>query len=88
MPRRLIAFELATLIGTMKTRISRLGILPAALAAVALLVLAPPPAHAGFWYGFKRYWTDYFGQQNGVVMTALVIGALSIFIITRGKWKK
>ena len=29
-----------------------------------------------------------FQKQNGVVMGVLGVGAVSLFIITRGKWKK
>lgn len=67
----------------------RSGWRPAALAAAGLVLLAPAPAFAGaYWTGFKRFWSDYVGQANGVVLTVLVVGAISLFIITRGKWAK
>jgi hypothetical protein len=63
---------------------------PAALAAAGCLLFAPAPALAGsgYWQGFKKFWTDYLGKTDGVVLTALVVGAISLFIITRGKWLK
>ena len=42
----------------------------------------------GYWTGFWEHWGGYFKQQSGVVMIALGVGAVSLFIITRGKWKK
>lgn len=38
-----------------------------------------------YWDGFVEFWTEAFRKQNGVVMLVLGAGALSIFIITRGK---
>ncbi len=38
--------------------------------------------------GFIDYWSKFFKKQNGIVMTALVVGAVCLFIITRGKWRK
>jgi len=62
---------------------------PAAIAAAASMLLAPTPVFAGqYWEGFKRYWTGFVGNASGVVITALVVGAISLFIITRGKWAK
>jgi hypothetical protein len=61
----------------------------AALAAAASLILAPAPVFAGqYWTGFKKYWTGFVANTSGVVITALVVGAISLFIITRGKWGK
>lgn len=72
-----------------------------ALAAVAALavLLCPAPAAAAdgspavfalgsYWQGFVEYWGGMLKKQNGIVMFALGIGALSLFIITRGKWRK
>ena len=69
---------------------------PALLAALAVLTTAGPVAAAGagpalvagYWEGFLDHWTDVFQKQNGIVMLALVVGALCLFIITRGKWRK
>ncbi|MSR52236.1 MAG: hypothetical protein EXS09_02975 [Gemmataceae bacterium] len=62
---------------------------PAAIAAAASLLLAPTPVFAGpYWEGFKRYWFGFMGNADGVVITALVVGLISLFIITRGKWAK
>ena len=56
------------------------------------LALAAPgggtPLFAGYWGEFLDHWGGMFQKQNGVVMGALVLGALCLFIITRGKWKK
>jgi hypothetical protein len=46
------------------------------------------PLFGGYWSSFVDHWAGYFGQQNGVIMAALGLGALSLLIITRGKWKK
>ena len=42
----------------------------------------------GYWYGFKRFWGGIFGSVGGVVLIALAVGATSLIIITRGKWRK
>ena len=77
---------------------SRHSTRPMLLAALALLVLALPasaadapssaPLFAGYWSSFIEHWGNYFKKQNGVIMAALGLGAVSLFIITRGKWKK
>jgi hypothetical protein len=74
----------------MRRTVQRSGWKPAALAAAGLLLLAPTPAHASssYWHGFKKFWGEFFQQQSGVVMTVLVIGVISLIIITRGKWRK
>jgi hypothetical protein len=41
-----------------------------------------------YWRGFIKWWVELFKSQNGVVMIALGVGVVSLFIITRGKWKK
>jgi hypothetical protein len=46
------------------------------------------PLVADYWSGFMEYWTAFFKKQNGIVMTALLVGAVCLFIITRGKWRK
>jgi hypothetical protein len=68
----------------------RTGWRPAALAAAGCLLSAPAPALAGsgYWQGFKKFWSDYLFQTDGIVLTVLIIGAVSLFIITRGKWQK
>lgn len=70
------------------------------LAAVAVPLCAGPalagdsagggsaPVFAGYWNSFIEHWTDVLSKQNGVVMAALLVGAVCLFIITRGKWKK
>ena len=65
-------------------------------AAFALLALALPvsasdsatPLFGGYWSSFLEHWGGYFKKQNGVIMAALGLGVVSLFIITRGKWKK
>ncbi len=66
-----------------------------AVAACALLFAAGPaaaadsaPLVAGYWDEFYDHWSGVVKQQNGVVMLTLVIGAVCLFIITRGKWQK
>ncbi|QJW93955.1 hypothetical protein [Frigoriglobus tundricola] len=72
----------------------------AATAVLALFVAAAParaagaeagaraPLFAGYWANFLEHWTGVFQKQNGVVMGALFLGAVCLFIITRGKWRK
>ena len=55
----------------------------------AAVFRSPAPAFAGqYWAGFKKFWSGYLGQTSGVVMTVVVVGAIALFIITRGKWGK
>ena len=63
---------------------------PAAILAAGLLLLVPSPALAAgsYWAGFKKYWGNFVGEVSGVVLIALVVGGVSLFIITRGKWGK
>jgi hypothetical protein len=52
---------------------------------------AEPGAHAVFasyWDAFMDYWEKTILQQNGIVMAVLGLGAVALFIITRGKWRK
>lgn len=70
----------------------------AALAALTLAVTAGPAAAAapggaaplfgGYFRNFLDHWTGMLQKQNGVVLFALGVGAVSLFIITRGKWRK
>lgn len=66
-----------------------LGWRPAALAAAGLLLALPAPAFAGgYWYGFKKFWTDFVAEQDGAVLVAIVVGIISLLIITRIKGNK
>lgn len=67
------------------------------LAALLVPLTAPParaagpaarPLVAGYWGEFVDHWSGKLRQQNGVVMFALGVGAVGLFIITRGKWLK
>ncbi|HYH67248.1 MAG TPA: hypothetical protein VD866_21305 [Urbifossiella sp.] len=67
----------------------------ALLVAVALAASAGPAAAApvtplfgGYASNFVDHWADFFKKQNGIIMAALGVGAVSLFIITRGKWLK
>jgi hypothetical protein len=69
----------------------------AALAVLALAVTAAPaaaspdgpsPLFGSYIRGFIDHWTGMLQKQNGVVLFALGVGAVSLFIITRGKWRK
>jgi hypothetical protein len=67
----------------------RSGWRPAALLAAGLPLVAPAPAFASaYWAGFKRFWTDFVSDTDGVVLVALVVGAISLLIITRVKGNK
>src|SRR5262245_18683109 len=66
-----------------------------ALAAFMLLICAGPVAagsgealFGNYWQGFIEFWRSTFQKQNGVVMGVLAVGAVALFIITRGKWRK
>ncbi len=70
---------------------------PFKIALLCLLLTCAPALAAGegqtviladYWDGFLKYWKDTFQKQNGVTMGILLVGALSLFIITRGKWQK
>lgn len=61
-----------------------------ALSAAPAAAASSPvtPAFGGYWSSFVDHWVDFFKKQNGIVMAALGVGAVSLFIITRGKWIK
>lgn len=62
---------------------------PAALAAAGLVLLTPRPAlAAGYWRGFKKFWLEFVSDTDGVVVVALLVGVVSLFIITRVKGNK
>jgi hypothetical protein len=67
------------------------------LTALAVVALSASPAFAAYskpslvtryWRDFKEYWSGAFENQGAVVMITLAAGAVAMFIITRGKWKK
>ena len=73
----------------MKLHPHRTGWRPAVLAAAGCLLVAPTPAFAnGYWTGFQKFWSSYLANTSGVVGTVIVVGIISLFIITRGKWNK
>ena len=56
-----------------------------ALTFVAGPVVAAPFAEQSYYTGFIDHWKTSFGKQNTIVVGVLLVGALGIFIITRGK---
>jgi uncharacterized membrane protein YfcA len=64
--------------------------------AMLLFIFSPSQAsestllqgNASYWRSFIAYWERQIVSQDGVVMTAILVGAVGIFIITRGKWIK
>ena len=64
------------------------------LAALALVLMFNAPASAstgtpvfaGYWSEFIDHWFGMLKKQNGIVLFVLGLGAVSLFIITRGKW--
>jgi hypothetical protein len=70
--------------------------LAAGLLAMTLLMMTASDARAAgkpsmmyrYWRDFKEYWLGSFENQGSIVLVTLLVGALAIFIITRGKWKK
>lgn len=77
-PRASIAFRIAL----------SLMLLATIAAPVAAGATSGSPLIGSYWTGFVDHWLGQLKQQNGVVLFALGIGAVSLFIITRGKWKK
>jgi hypothetical protein len=69
---------------------TRTLLVAAALALSAGPAAASPatPVFGGYITQFIDHWSDFFKKQNGIVMAALGVGAVSLFIITRGKWIK
>ena len=67
-----------------------LALLPrlAAPAAAADPTAVTPLFGGSYLREFLDYWKGFFQKQNGVVMGVLCIGAVALFIITRGKWQK
>ncbi|AWM36778.1 hypothetical protein GobsT_53690 [Gemmata obscuriglobus] len=65
-----------------------LAVGPALAAALPVTAAEPGALVAGYGTEFYEYWTGLLKQQNGVVMAALGFGAVCLFIITRGKWRK
>ncbi len=63
---------------------------PALPQASAAAAPATPTVFAGadYWAGFVEFWSNSLKKQNGVIMFALGVGAISLFIITRSKAKK
>jgi len=45
-------------------------------------------AETDYWSGFEEFWTGGLKRTSGVVLTVLGVGVVSMFIITRSKWKK
>ena len=84
-----------------RTRPFALALLLALTLAAPRAVAAPPAVQVGplvgapaattfasYWHGFIDHWSEAFKKQSGVIMIALGLGAVSLFIITRGKWRK
>ena len=73
-----------------------LWLFPLAALAVLLVATPAPAADSGpsalvagsYWSGFIDHWQGVFQKQNGIVLALLGVGALCLFIITRGKWRK
>ena len=86
---------------TNPTRCSPSRLTGLALLAALVVLFTPAPAAAadttpavfasmlgGYWQGFMEFWGGMLKKQNGIVMVDLGVGAVSLFIITRGKWRK
>jgi hypothetical protein len=69
--------------------------------AIGIVLIAAGPVHAtpsdggvlsqpvfgSYWHEFIEFWKGVFQKQNGIVMGVLCVGAVALFIITRGKWR-
>jgi Spy/CpxP family protein refolding chaperone len=77
-------------------RLALLAVLGLALSHAPAQASALPPAaapsaqplYASYWDGFVDHWGGKMKKQNGIIMLVLGVGAVSLFIITRGKWLK
>lgn len=65
-----------------------LAILASAAPAFAASSSSAAPLFGGYWSNFFDHWSGVFKKQNGIILAVLGLGAVSVFIITRGKWKK
>ena len=45
-------------------------------------------AAGSYWHGFVEFWTGSLKKQSGITLAILGVGAVCLFIITRGKWRK
>jgi hypothetical protein len=61
---------------------------PAVATAADPTAGATAPVFGGYLHGFFDFWMGQLRKQNGVIMFVLGVGAVSLFIITRGKWRK
>ena len=61
---------------------------PARAAAPPVTAAVVAPLTGSYIDGFIEHWGKFFKKQNGVIMIALGVGAVSLLIITRGKWAK
>ena len=70
-----------------------------AVATIAIALIAPPalaapdkspsaPLLGSYFDELVDHWMGKAKQQNSVVLIALGVGAVGLFIITRGKWIK
>jgi hypothetical protein len=41
-----------------------------------------------YWDDFSDYWTSSFRNKSAITLTVLGVGAVAMFIVTRGKWQK
>ena len=67
---------------------SLVWLLAVAPAAAPPAAVAATPLFGDYIQGFIEHWGNVFKKQNGVIMIALAVGAVSLLIITRGKWAK
>jgi type IV secretory pathway VirB2 component (pilin) len=81
----------------MKIRSLLLGL----LLSLSLLATQPTPAIASsgplfarssglnrYWENFQEFWLGSFRNSSAVALTVIGVGAVAMFIITRGKWQK
>jgi len=53
--------------------------------AAAAMPAVEPPFASGYVTRFLDFWANWIKNRNAVLFTVLVVGAIAIFIITRGK---
>jgi len=53
--------------------------------ASAAMPVGEPPFAASYVAGFLDFWANWFKNRNAVLFSVLIVGAVAVFIITRGK---
>ena len=72
----LVLLTTATAVAAMPTSI---------LVKPGILGMQSPSLFGSYWNDFVEFWTSSIRKQNSIVLLVLGVGAVALFIITRGK---